>query len=161
TRINRVTGVPMEPRAAVAVYDEASGRYTLYAGSGGSQRQRGDVAAVLGVPESAVRVVAHDVGGNYGTRNSCYPEFPLVAWASRRLGRPVKWTCERREALLTDYQSRDLVSHVELALDADGRFLALRGVNVSNVGAHAVSFTPLAKGVAVMPSVYRIPAAAL
>jgi aerobic carbon-monoxide dehydrogenase large subunit len=158
TRINRVTGVPMEPRAAVAVYDEASGRYTLYAGSGGSQRQRGDLAAVLGVPESAVRVVAHDVGGNYGTRNSAYPEFGLVAWAARRLGRPVKWTCDRREALLTDYHSRDLLSHVELALGADGTFLALRGVNTSNLGAHAVSFTPLAKGVGVSSSVYHIPA---
>jgi carbon-monoxide dehydrogenase large subunit len=158
TRVNRVTGVPMEPRSAVAVHDAASGRYTLYAGSGGSQRQRGDVAAVLGVPETAVRVVAHDVGGNYGTRNSCYPEFALVAWAARRLGRPVKWTCDRREALLTDYQSRDLVSHAELALDADGTFLAFRGVNTSNVGAHAISFTPLAKGVAVSSSVYRIPA---
>jgi aerobic carbon-monoxide dehydrogenase large subunit len=158
TRVNRVTGVPMEPRAAVAVYDAASGRYTLYAGSGGSQRQRGDLAAVLGVPESAVRVVAHDVGGNYGTRNSFYPEFGLVAWAARRLGRPVKWTCDRREALLTDYQARDLVSRLELALDADGRFLALRGSNVSNVGSHAVSFTPLAKGVAVSSSVYHVPA---
>jgi carbon-monoxide dehydrogenase large subunit len=157
TRINRVTGVPLEPRAAVAVYDEASGRYTLYAGSGGSQRQRGDLAAVLGVPEGSVRVVAHDVGGNYGTRNSFYPEFGLVAWAARRLGRPVKWTCERREALLTDYQSRDLVSHAELALDADGTFLALRGVNTSNLGAHAISLTPLAKGVAVSSSVYHIP----
>jgi carbon-monoxide dehydrogenase large subunit len=157
TRVNRVTGVPMEPRAAVATYDEETGRYTLYAGSGGSQRQRHDVAAVLGVPETAVRVVAHDVGGNYGTRNSCYPEFPLVAWASRRLGRPVKWTCERREALLTDYQSRDLMSHVELALAADGRFLALRGINTSNVGAHAISFTPLAKGVGVSSSVYDVP----
>ena len=68
TRINRVAGVPLEPRAAVATYDDVSGRYTLYAGSGGSQRQRGDLAAVLGVAESAVRVVAHDVGGNYGTR---------------------------------------------------------------------------------------------
>jgi carbon-monoxide dehydrogenase large subunit len=161
TCVNRVTGVPMEPRAAVAVYDEASGRYTLYAGSGGSHRQRGDVAAVLGVPESAVRVVAHDVGGNYGTRNSCYPEFGLVAWAARRLGRPVKWTCGRGEALLTDYHSRDLVSHVELALDADGTFLAIRGVNTSNVGAHPVSFTPLAKGVGVSSSVYHIPASSM
>jgi carbon-monoxide dehydrogenase large subunit len=161
TRINRVTGVPLEPRAAVAVYDEASGRYTLYAGSGGSQRQRGDLAAVLGVAESAVRVVARDVGGNYGTRNSFYPEFGLVAWAARRLRRPVKWTCERREALLTDYQSRDLVSHAELALGADGTFLAFRGVNTSNLGAHAVSFTPLAKGMAVSSSVYHIPASSM
>ena len=159
TRVNRVAGVPLEPRAAVAAYDAASDRYTLHAGSGGSQRIRHDVAATLGVPSSAVRVVARDVGGNYGPRNACYPEFPLVAWAARRLGRPVKWTCERREAMLTDFHARDLVSHAELALDADGRFLALRAVNTSNVGAHAVSFIPLNKGMAVLPSLYRVPAA--
>ena len=151
----------MEPRAAVAVYDEESGRHTLYAGSGGSVRIKSDLAATLGVPESAVRVVAREVGGNYGTRNAFYPEFALVAWAAKRLRRPVKWTCERREAFLTDYHARDLVSHAELALDGDGRFLALRGVNTSNVGAHAVSFIPLAKGIAVLPSVYHIPAASL
>ena len=161
TRINRVTGVPMEPRAALGVWDEASSRYTLYAGSGGSVRIKSDLAGTLGVPESAVRVVAREVGGNYGTRNAFYPEFALVAWAAKRLRRPVKWTGERREAFLTDYHARDLVSHVELALDAEGTFLALRGVNTSNVGAHAVSFVPLAKGVAVLPSVYHIPAAAL
>ncbi len=161
TRVNRVTGVPMEPRAALAVYDEATSRYTLYAGSGGSQRIRGDLAGTLGIPESAVRVVARDVGGNYGTRNAFYPEFALVAWAARRLRRPVKWTCERREALLTDYQSRDLVSHAELALDAEGSILAFRGVNTSNVGAHAVSFIPLAKGVAVSTSVYHVPVSAM
>src|SRR2546427_5085089 len=151
TQINRVTGVPMEPRAALGVWDEASGRYTLYAGSGGSVRIKSDLAGTLGVPESAVRVVAREVGGNYGTRNAFYPEFALVAWAAKRLRRPVKWTGERREAFLTDYHARDLVSHVELALDAEGTFLALRGVNTSNVGAHAVSFVPLAKGVAGLP----------
>src|SRR5881628_3618958 len=161
TRVNRVTGVPMEPRAALAVWDEATGRHTLYAGSGGVQRIRSDLAGVLGVPESAVRVVAREVGGNYGTRNSFYPEFALVAWAARRLRRPVKWTCERREALLTDYQSRDLVSRAELALDAEGNFLAFRGVNTSNVGAHAVSFIPLAKGVAVATSVYDVPVSSM
>ena len=161
TRVNRVTGVPMEPRAALAAYDAVSGRYTLYAGSGGSWRIRADVAAALGVASDAVRVVARDVGGNYGTRNACYPEFVLVAWAAKRLGRPVKWTCDRREAQLTDYQARDLVSHAELALDAGGAFLALRGVNTSNVGAYPVSFIPLAKGIAVLPSVYHIPVAAL
>src|SRR5437763_4658483 len=161
TWVQRVTGVPMEPRAAVAVYDEESGRHTLYAGSGGSVRIKSDLAATLGLPESAVRVVAREVGGNYGTRNAFYPEFALVAWAAKRLRRPVKWTCERREAFLTDYHARDLVSHAELALDGDGRFLALRGVNTSNVGAHAVSFIPLAKGIAVLPSVYHIAAASL
>ena len=161
TRINRVTGVPMEPRTAVAAYDATTGRYALHAGSGGVQRCRADLAATLGVEEEAVRVTAGDVGGNYGTRNSSYPEFAVTVWAARRLGRPVKWTCDRTEALLTDYQSRDLVSEVALALDADGTFLALRGINTSNVGAHAVSFIPLAKGVAVLPSVYRIPAAVM
>jgi carbon-monoxide dehydrogenase large subunit len=161
TQVNRVTGVPMEPRAAVAVHDEATGSYTLYAGSGGVQRQRADLATVLGVPESAVRVVAREVGGNFGTRNSFYPEFALVAWAARRLRRPVKWTSDRREAMLTDYQSRDLRSEAELALDADGRFLAWRGVNTSNVGAQTISFVPLAKGVAVSTSVYRVPGAAV
>jgi aerobic carbon-monoxide dehydrogenase large subunit len=161
TQVNRVTGVPMEPRGVLGEYDAASGRYTVYTGSGGSWRIQQDVARTLGVPPAAVRVVAGDVGGNYGTRNSCYPEQALVAWAARRLGRPVKWTGDRRETMLTDYQARDLVSHAELALDADGRFLALRAVNTSNVGAHAVSFIPLAKGVAVLPSVYDIPVASI
>jgi carbon-monoxide dehydrogenase large subunit len=161
TRINRVTGVPMEPRAALGAWDEAVGRYTVYAGSGGSWRIRADVAGALGVPESAVRVIARDIGGNYGTRNSCYPEFPLVAWAAKRLGRPVKWTGDRSEALLTDYQSRDLVSHAELALDTDGTFLAFRATNTSNVGAHTLSFIPLAKGIGVSTSVYHLPAASL
>jgi carbon-monoxide dehydrogenase large subunit len=158
TRVNRVTGVPMEPRTAVGDWDEASGRYTVYSGSGGSWRLRGEIAVVLGVPESAVRVVARDVGGSYGTRNSSYPEHALVAWAARRVGRPVKWTGTRLETFLTDYQSRDLVSHVELALDAQGTFLAFRGDNASNIGAHAVSFIPLAKGVGVSTSVYHVPA---
>jgi carbon-monoxide dehydrogenase large subunit len=161
TQVNRVTGVPMEPRAALGAWDEASGRYTLYAGSGGVQRHRSDLATVLGVPESAVRVVAEEVGGNFGTRNSFYPEFALVAWAARRLRRPVKWTCDRREAFLTDYQGRDLVSQTELALDAEGNFLALRGVNTSNVGAHAVSFIPLAKGRELATTVYHVPAASM
>ena len=161
TTINRVTGVPMEPRAALAAYDEASGRYTVYAASGGVQRHRTELAGVLGVPESAVRMVTRDLGGNYGTRNNLYPEFALVAWAARRVRRPVKWTCERQEAFLSDEHARDLASQAELALDAEGNFLALRCVNTSNVGAHAVSFIPLAKGIGVSTSVYRFPAASI
>ena len=161
TWVQRVTGVPMEPRAAIGDWDAATGRYTVHAGAGGLGRTRVAVAGALGVPESAVRVVARDVGGNFGTRNSCYPEFALVAWAARRLGRPVKWTAERREAFLGDYQGRDLVSHAELALDADGTFLAFRAENTSNVGAHAVSFHPLNKGMAIATTVYHVPAVAL
>jgi carbon-monoxide dehydrogenase large subunit len=161
TTINRVTGVPMEPRAALGSYDEASGRYVVYASTGGVHRQRSEIAGALGVAESEVRVVTRELGGNYGTRNNLYPEYALVAWAARRVGRPVKWTCERTEAFLTDEHARDLVTHAELALDAEGNFLALRCEHTSNVGAHAVSFIPLAKGMAVSTSVYRIPAAAI
>src|SRR5216683_3019476 len=131
TWVQRVTGVTMEPRAAVGVWHPACDRYTIHAGAGGLGRTRTGVAGALGVPESAVRVVAREVGGNFGTRNSCYPEFALVAWAARRLGRPVKWTGERREAFLADYQGRDLTVHAELALDASGGFLAFRGANTS------------------------------
>jgi len=159
TWVPRITGVPMEPRAALGVWDEASGRYTLYAGSGGVVRHKGDLAEILRVPETAVRVLAREVGGNFGTRNSFYPEFALVAWAARRLRRPVKWTATRHEAFLTDYQARDLVSAMELALDAEGNFLALRGTNTSNVGAHAVTFVPLNKGRELSTSVYRLPVA--
>lgn len=159
TWVQRVTGAPMEPRAAVGSYDARSGRYTLYAGSGNVVRQKSELSGILGVAETAVRVVARDVGGNFGTRNAFYPEFALVCWAARRLGRPVKWTCERSESFLSDYQGRDLAVQAELALDADGRFLALRGSNTSNVGAHTVSFVALVKGVELMSSVYKIPTA--
>ena len=130
-------------------------------GSGGSVRIKSDLAEVLRVPEARVRVIAQDVGGNYGTRNSSYPEYALVVWAARRLGRPVKWTGDRREMFLSDYQARDLVSTMELALDADGNFLALRGTNTSNVGAHAVTFVPLNKGRELSTTVYRLPVAAV
>jgi carbon-monoxide dehydrogenase large subunit len=159
TWVQRVTGVPLEPRAAVGSHDRATGRTTLYAGSGGVVRQKHELASILDVPADRIRVVSGDVGGNFGTRNAFYPEFALVAWASRRIGRPIKWTCERHEAFLSDYQGRDLFVEAELALDAEGLFLALRGSNISNVGAHTVSFVPLTKGVSVMSSIYHIPAA--
>src|SRR6266481_313829 len=157
TWVHRITGVPMEPRAAVGVWDPVSGRYTVHAGAGGLGRTQTGVAGALGVPESAVRVMAREVGGNFGTRNSCYPEFALVDWAARRVGRPVKWTSERREAFLADYHGRDLAVRAELALDTEGSFLAIRAVNTSNVGAHVVSFHPLNKGMALTGTVYRVP----
>ena len=161
TWIQRVTGVPLEPRAALGSHDAASGRTTLYAGSGGVVRQKHELADVLDVPPDRVRVVSGDVGGNFGTRNAFYPEFALVAWASRRLRRPVKWTCERQEAFLSDYQGRDLFISAELALDHDGRFLGLRGSLIANVGAHTVSFVPLIKAVSLVSGVYRIPTACM
>jgi carbon-monoxide dehydrogenase large subunit len=159
TWVNRVTGVPMEPRAAVGIYDPATQRYTLYAGSGGIVRQKKEIAAIMDVPFESVRVIAKEIGGNFGTKNSFFPEFALVVWASRRVGKPVKWTCDRSEAFTSDYMGRDLTVSAELALDADGRFLALRTKNLSNVGAHSGSYVPLVKGVGLCTSGYRIPVA--
>jgi len=158
TRINRVTGVPLELRAALGAYDAASENFTVYNSAGGGViRQRDDIAGALGVSKEAVRVVSGDVGGNFGIRNNTCPEFVLVAWAARRVDRPVKWVCERGDAFLTDFHGRDLMSEAELALDKDGNFLALRATNTSNLGASAISFVPLAKGIAVSSSVYHIP----
>jgi carbon-monoxide dehydrogenase large subunit len=159
--IGRVTGVPIEPRAALGHWDKETGRYTLWAGSGGAVRQKAELAAVLGVPPEQVRVQSFDVGGNFGTRNRLYVESALVLWASRRLGRPVKYTSTRSEVFLSDYQGRDLVTRVALALRADGRFLGLRADNVSNVGARCASLSPLGKGSALVTGSYDIPAATL
>jgi len=157
--VQRVTGVPMEPRTAVGNYDKQSERYFIHAGSGGVVRQKGELAAMLAVKPEEIRVVSYDIGGNFGTKNSIFPEFSLVLWAAKRIGRPVKWTCERGEAFLSDYQGRDLVATVELALDKRGHFLAMRGSHLSNVGSHAASIVPLRKGVSIFSGVYRVPVA--
>ncbi len=158
TWVQRVAGVPMEPRAAIGEFDKATGKYTLHAGAGGAIRPRNDLAVVLGVPQTDVRMVMHDVGGNFGTRGAFNPEFALVVWAARRIGRPVKWTSDRTEAFLGDYQARDLAVTAELALDAEGNFLALRCDNLVNLGAYPVGFSPLQKGAAIVSSIYHIPA---
>jgi len=159
TWVQRVTGVPMEPRAAVCEYDPDSERYTLYTGSGGAWRLKDDLATILAVPPEAVRVIMREVGGNYGTRGMIYPEFALVAWAAARIGLPVKWTSDRHEAFLSDYQGRDLAVTAELALDTQGTFLAMRGANLSNAGGHTTNYSPLQKGVEIMSTTYRVPAA--
>jgi carbon-monoxide dehydrogenase large subunit len=159
--VGRCTAVAIEPRAALASYDAASGRYILYAGTGGAVRQKRDLATVLGVEPQRVRVVTCDVGGNFGSKNRVYVEYGLALWASRKLGRPVKFTASRSEAFVSDYQGRDLVTEVELALAADGRFLALRAANLSNVGARCVSLSPLSKGSGLVTGSYDIPAATL
>jgi len=159
--IGRVTGVPLEPRAALGHYDTATGRYTLYAGSGGAVRQKNELVQVLGIAPENLRVLSHDVGGNFGTRNRTFVEFGLVLWASRKIGRPVKFTATRSEAFLSDYQGRDLVTKVELALDDKHRFIAMRATNISNVGARCVSLSPLSKGSGLIPGSYAIPATTL
>jgi aerobic carbon-monoxide dehydrogenase large subunit len=159
--VGRVTGVPLEPRAALGAYDSATGRYTLYAGSGGAVRQKRELTTVLGIAPENLRVLSFDVGGNFGTRNRVFVEFGLVLWAAKKVGRPVKFTATRAEAFLSDYQGRDLVTEVALALDKDGRILAMRATNISNVGARCVSLSPLSKGAGLIPGSYAIPAAHL
>jgi aerobic carbon-monoxide dehydrogenase large subunit len=159
TWIPRVAGSPMEPRAATGEYDPATNRYTIHTCSGSTLRLRLDLSIVLNVPEPNVRLVIGDVGGNFGTRGAIFAEQPLVAWAARRVGRPVKWTSERSELLVSDYQGRDLAVEAELALDEDGNFLAMRGSNVGNLGSHTGNFSMVQKGVEIMSSIYRVPAA--
>jgi carbon-monoxide dehydrogenase large subunit len=158
TWVQRVTGVPMEPRTAIADYDAAQGHYTLYSGSGrGVAKARLDLARALDVPADNVRVLCEEMGGNFGTRNFFYPEWTLLAWAARRVGRPIKWTCERSDAFLSDYQGRDLVVEAELALDRRGKFLAVRSENLSNLGAYPASFVSLQKGMGLLSGVYHVP----
>jgi carbon-monoxide dehydrogenase large subunit len=170
TWVQRIAGVPMEPRAAIGEYDPApdgppegppegpkGGRYTLHAGAGGAVSPRRDLAIVLGVMPEQARVVMHDVGGNFGTRGGFNAEFAIVTWAAKRVGRPVKWTCERSEYFACDHQARDLAATAELALDADGHFLAMRGSNLVNQGAYVLAFGSLNKGVEIMSSIYHVP----
>jgi carbon-monoxide dehydrogenase large subunit len=159
--IGRVTGVPMEPRSAVAKYDPGTDSYILYAGSGGAVRQQSELIKVVGVPPERLRVISADVGGNFGTRNRTFVEFGLVLWAAKKLGRPVKFTATRSEAFLSDYQGRDLVTTVELAIDDKHRFIGMRATNISNVGARCVSLSPLSKGSGLIPGSYSIPATTL
>jgi carbon-monoxide dehydrogenase large subunit len=116
---------------------------------------------VFDVPPDKLRVLSYDVGGNFGTRNRTFVEFALVLWAAQKLGRPVKYTATRSEAFLSDYQGRDLVTKVELALDANHRFIGMRATNISNVGARCVSLSPLSKGSGLIPGSYAIPATTL
>ena len=161
TRINRVTGVPLEPRAALGNYDPSTQSFTLYAGSGGAVRQKRELAQVLGVDAEKVRVLSFDVGGNFGTRNRAFVEFGLVMWASKKLGVPVKFRAERTESFLSDYQGRDLITEVSLAMDAQGKFLAMKAHNLSNVGYCCVSLSPLSKGSGLISGSYDIPYAVL
>jgi carbon-monoxide dehydrogenase large subunit len=157
TAVNRVTGVPIEPRAVTASFDPETGRYTLYAGTAGSIRLWQSVAATLNVPKDMVRAVVRDVGGSFGTRGAAYPEYALACWAARRVGRPVRWLGERHEVFMTDFHARDLWVDTELALDAEGAILAMRGTSISNVGAYTASFVPLQKSTEIITGIYHVP----
>ena len=135
----RVTACPLEPRAAIASFDVASGRYTLQAPSQGVHRYKAALAAALAVVPDAIRIQTPDVGGGFGVRSACGVEYPLLAWAARRAARPVKWTASRSETFLADFQARDVSVAGAIALDRTGRILAARFEYLANIGAHPVS----------------------
>jgi len=158
---HRIVTNPIEPRGIVGSYDRVGGRYTAHVSAQSLHNTRDQTARALGVAPAMVRFIAPDVGGGFGAKNFIYPEHVLVPWAARRVGRPVKWIATRGEVFLADHQARDHFADAALALDAAGRFLALRVHSIANVGAYLAGG---AGGVqtfqyAYLPgTVYRIPA---
>jgi carbon-monoxide dehydrogenase large subunit len=138
---NRLVPNAMEPRAAVAEYDRGADRYTLYTTTQNPHVIRLLMCLfVLGLPEHKVRVVAPDVGGGFGSKIFHYAEEAVLTWASKKVGKPIKWTAERSESFLTDAHGRDHVTKAELALDKSGKFLAMRVSTVANMGAYLSTF---------------------
>jgi aerobic carbon-monoxide dehydrogenase large subunit len=140
---NRLVPNAMEPRCAVGEYDAADGQHTLYTTSQNPHVIRLLMGAfVLGIPEHKLRVVAPDVGGGFGSKIYHYAEEAFCTWAAKQLGRPVKWTSSRSEAFMSDAHGRDHVTKIELALDANGKFLAVRTDTYANMGAYLSTFAP-------------------
>jgi carbon-monoxide dehydrogenase large subunit len=133
---HRVVTNPMEPRGGIGLYDPATGRYTLHVSAQSIHITRDHTAAALGVAPEQVRFIAPDVGGGFGAKNFVYPEYPLLLWAAKRVGRPVKWIASRGEVFLADHQGRGHEADAALALDAAGRFLALRIASTADLGAY-------------------------
>ena len=142
--ISRVTAAPIGPRGCIGEYDPSLERYTLRTGVQQAHMLRMHIArTVFGIPETRVRVIAPDIGGSFGLYSNVYPENALVLWAARKFGRPVKWTADRSECMVSDDSARDCVSDAALALDGDGRFLALRCRTFANLGAYLSLRGPL------------------
>jgi len=157
--INRVTAVTMEPRGSIGDFNANDGRYTVYTTLQRAHPFRAELAGLLKAPEAKVRVIAGDIGGSFGMKSAVYNEVALVLLASKLTGRPVKWASTRAEAFLSDAQARDNVTDAELALDADGTFLALRVKTIANVGAYLQTATPAFVGnLGSLAGVYRTPA---
>jgi len=157
--VNRVTAATMEPRGAVGDYNAADGRYTVYTAMQRPHPTRTELARVLKVPESKIRIITGDTGGSFGMKSPIFNETPLVLLASKLTGRPVKWISTRTEAFLSDAQARDNVSEAELALDKDGIFLALRVKTFAAIGAYLQYAMPaFVLNAGTLAGVYRTPA---
>ena len=139
---NRLVPNPMEPRAAIGSYSRANDEYTLYVSNQNPHVERLLMTAfVMGLPEHKVRVIAPDVGGGFGAKIYLYAEDVCLTWASKKLNRNIRWTCDRSEAFLSDAHGRDHASHAEMALDKDGHFLALKVHTNANLGAYLSTFS--------------------
>ena len=139
---NRLIPNAIEPRAAIGMYSRATGEYTLYVANQNPHVERLLMTAfVLGLPEHKVRVIAPDVGGGFGSKIFLYAEDVALTWAAKQVNRSIKWTCERSESFLTDAHGRDHVSHAEMAMDKDGKFLAMRVHTDANLGAYLSTFS--------------------
>ena len=158
---SRVVTCQMEPRAAIGEYDVERGVFRLTSGSQGAVRQRQELAQALAAPIEQVEVICPDTGGGFGTRTTLNLEQLLVVWAARRLGRPVRWTATRSESFVSDYQGRGLNIRARLALDPEGRILALHSQVDGNAGAHTVSYVPLNNHQRIATTVYDVPVAHL
>ena len=138
----RVAVVSMEPRVALAHYDGKTERYTLQVPTQGVSGNRAIIARILNVPPEKVRILTANVGGSFGMKNLNYPEYTCIAHAAKALDRPVKWTDERSTSFLSDSQGRAQLIHAELALDAEGKFLAVRLSGHGNLGAYITGVAP-------------------
>lgn len=160
---NRVVQNPMEARGAIGEYDHVTGRYTLYTTNQNRHFLRDNIAeSFLRVAPDKLRVLVDDVGGGFGMKTQIYHEQVLVLYAARKLGRPIKWISDRTEAFLSDMHGRDHVSDCALALDADGRFLAVRINTIAAIGAYSCAVgvvIPTQVGPKILTNVYDIPAA--
>ncbi|MBX6373759.1 MAG: xanthine dehydrogenase family protein [Acetobacteraceae bacterium] len=159
-RITRVSANPMEPRNALATHDPVEDRYTLVTGTQLPHVMRNEIAIhALKVPSNRLRVISPDVGGGFGMKESPFQEYVLALHAAKRLGRPVRWTATRTESFLADTHARDNISTAELALDADGTFLALRVRTLCNLGAYLAWQGPVSStnNVGGLAGVYRTP----
>jgi carbon-monoxide dehydrogenase large subunit len=157
--INRVTAATMEPRGAVGDFNTADGRYTVYTPIQRPHPTRTELARVLNVPESKIRVVTGDTGGSFGMKSPIFNETPLVLLASKLIGRPVKWISTRTEAFLSDAQARDNVTEAELALDKEGHFIGFQVKTIAAIGAYLQHSMPaFVLNAGTLAGVYRTPA---
>src|SRR6202000_3010448 len=158
---NRVSAMPMETRNAIGLHDPSDDSYTIYVTSQGAGNIRGGLAGrILNVPQEKLRVITKDVGGGFGMKGFLYPEQPAVLIAAKKVGRPVRWSAERTESFLADDHGRDMTHKGELALDKDGKILALRISGTANMGGYLsvyAPFIPTLAGGRIFGGVYRVP----